>query len=105
MENLIDIAALINAKTSVQEALMTEIRAGDRFFNNSTDSALVTGKSAWEMASNHDSILVDVTVWKQMHSWDSQLKAGKIERIKIPKKDSANTIDNYKNTIYPNTKW
>ena len=50
MENLIDIAALINAKTSVQEALMTEIRAGDQFFNNNTDSALVKEKSAWEMA-------------------------------------------------------
>ncbi len=43
--------ALIKVKTSVQQALMTEIRAGDRIFNNGTDSALVTGKSAWEMAS------------------------------------------------------
>ena len=42
--------ALIKVKTSVQEALMTEIRAGDQFFNNNTDSALVKGKSAWEMA-------------------------------------------------------
>ena len=31
---------------------MTEIRAGDRFFNNDTDSALVKEKGAMEMANN-----------------------------------------------------
>ena len=46
----------------IQKPLMTELRAGDRFFNNDTDSALVREKGAMEMASNHDSILLDVTV-------------------------------------------
>lgn len=45
--------ALIKVKTSVQEALMTELRASDQFFNTDTDSALVKGKSAWEMAGEH----------------------------------------------------
>ena len=46
--------ALIKVKTSVQEALMTEIRAGDQFFNNDTDSALVREKGAMEMAGEVD---------------------------------------------------
>ncbi|GAO31686.1 hypothetical protein [Geofilum rubicundum] len=50
MENLIDTGTLLNAQTSVQQALMTEIKAGDRFFNNDTDSALIREKDAWEMA-------------------------------------------------------
>jgi hypothetical protein len=44
--------ALIKVMTSLKQALMTEIKAGDRFFNNDTDSALVKEKDAWEMAEN-----------------------------------------------------
>ena len=59
--------ALIKVKTSVQEALMTEIRAGDQFFNNNTDSALVKEKGAMEMAGNPDVVEIEYGEGKYRH--------------------------------------
>ncbi len=59
--------ALIKVKTSVQEALITELRAIDQFFNDDTDSALVKEKSAWEMAGNPDVVEIEYGEGKYRH--------------------------------------
>ena len=92
--------ALIKVKTSVQEALMTELRVGDRFFNNDTDSALVKGKSATEMAggvATYDSAAWSIENFKGI---PLDFRMGTVEEyrrnagLKISKeqKDSLNSV-------------
>lgn len=40
-----------------------------------------------------------------MHTWESSTRSGKRDNVKVHKKDSANTVDKYKNTVFPNNKW
>lgn len=47
-----------------------------------------------------DSIYVKVTVWKQMFPWKSNSRSGTPDSVKVPRKDSAKTVDYYKNKTF-----
>jgi len=68
-----------------------------------SDSALVRGKSAMEMAGyvgNSDSIDIVVTRTKKMYPWTDRYTSGKEIELRIHKRDSAKIVDYYENKVF-----
>ena len=92
--------------SAADESRRNNLRAGDELFKNNTDSALIRERSAQEMAGNtNDTISLEVTCWKQMHTWDSSLRVGREKTIRVPQEDSATVTNYYSNTVFPHDKW